>query len=112
MLSRRFLLALLLLVPVLGGVTPARADQLDTAKVQGLVGERPDGLLGIVGTPTPELQALVSNINGRRLELFKGIAAKNGQSLAAVQAVSGEEFMARTPAGQYIMGSDGRWTKK
>jgi uncharacterized protein YdbL (DUF1318 family) len=112
MLTRRFLLSLFLLLPLLC-VTPAyAADALDTAKAAGQVGERPDGMLGIVGASTPALEALVQDINARRLEVFKGIAAKNGQSLAAVQAVSGEEFMSRTPAGQYIMSGSGAWVVK
>lgn len=107
---KRLLLVLSLLMPVVLA-TPAWADALADAKAQGLVGERPDGLLGIVGAATPQVQALVSDVNARRLEVFKGIAAKNGQSLAAVQAVSGEEFMARTPKGQYVMGAGG-WVRK
>ena len=112
---KRFLLSLSLLFVALGGVsmpTPAWADNLATAKTQGLVGEQADGLLGIVTTPTAELKALVSDVNTRRLALFAQIAAKNGQSLDAVKAVSGEEFMNRTPAGQYIRTPQGTWQKK
>lgn len=108
---RRFLIAALLaLVPV--AALPAYAIDLDTAKAQGLVGEKPDGLLGIVGSPSSELQTLVSSVNSRRMAIFRDVAAKNGQSLAAVQAVSGDEFIARTPAGQYVMNRSGQWIKK
>jgi uncharacterized protein YdbL (DUF1318 family) len=109
--TRRFFLVLMLaLLPV--AVLPAHALELDAAKAQGLVGEKPDGLLGSVGSPSPEVQALVSDVNNRRLTVFRGIAAKNGQALAAVQAVSGEEFISRTPSGQYIMTAAGQWVKK
>lgn len=112
-LSRRFLLVLLALVPVMGLALPAHAnDALDQAKTAGLVGERPDGLLGAVVPPSPATAALIKSVNDRRLEVFRGIAAKNGQSLATVQAVSGDEFMARTPAGQYVMDAAGNWKKK
>jgi uncharacterized protein len=113
MTTRRFFLSLFLLLPLLAIAPAAHAgDALDSAKAAGQVGERPDGLLGIVGASTPQLEALVADINGRRMALFKDIAAKNGQSLAAVQAVSGEEFMTRTPAGQYILSGSGQWVQK
>ena len=110
-IARRFLVLLALFIPVALAM-PAYADALGDAKAAGQVGERPDGLLAIVGASTPALNALVSDVNARRMEVFRGIAAKNGQSLAAVQAVSGEEFIARTPRGQYIMNSSGSWVQK
>lgn len=110
MFRRLILVLMLALLPVIA--SPAYADGLDTAKAQGVVGERPDGLLGIVGTPSPEVSALVKDVNARRVTLFKKIAGEKGQSLAAVQAVSGQEFIARTPAGQYVMDASGKWVKK
>ena len=108
--TRRFFLALVLaLLPIMA--LPAHADGLDSAKAAGLVGERPDGMLGVV-TATPEATAIVADVNARRLAKFKDIAAKNGQSLAAVQAVAGQEFIARTPAGQFIMNAAGVWVRK
>lgn len=113
MLTRRFLLSLFLLLPLLAVAPPAQADDaLDAAKAAGQVGERPDGLLGIVGASAPTLETLVKDVNARRLAVFKDIAAKNGQSLAAVQAVSGEEFITRTAKGHYIMDASGKWVKK
>lgn len=112
MIARRLLLALALLLPVALAMPAYANDALDAAKAAGQVGERPDGMLGIVGASTPTLEALVKDVNARRLEVFRGIAVKNGQSLAAVQAVSGEEFIARTPRGQYIMDAGGKWIKK
>lgn len=110
MIARRLLVLLALFMPVALAI-PAYADELATAKAAGQVGERPDGMLGVIKS-TPAVEALVKSVNARRLEVFRGIAAKNGQSLAAVQAVSGEEFIARTPAGQYIMSASGSWIKK
>jgi uncharacterized protein YdbL (DUF1318 family) len=111
MTRRIFLVLLLALLPAFVA-SPAFADALDTAKAAGQVGERPDGLLGIVGSPTAQLNALVKDVNDRRMTLFRRIASEKGQSLAAVQAVSGQEFIARTPAGQYVMNASGNWVKK
>lgn len=109
---RRLFVLLALLVPLALAIPAQAGDALDAAKAAGQVGERPDGMLGIVGASTPALEALVKDTNARRMDVFRGIAAKNGQSLAAVQAVSGEEFIRRTPAGQYIMNAGGQWVKK
>ena len=123
-LNKTLLASLIVFTPAVGTVatigtlaattTPAYAAlNLDSAKQQGLVGERPDGLLGIVGdTVTGEVKALVDDVNKRRMELFRKIAADKKQPVETVQKVSGQEFIARTPAGQYIMNSSGKWEKK
>lgn len=100
--------ALTLAMPIL----PAAAATLDSAKAQGLVGEKPDGLLGAVTPPSADVQSLINTVNAKRLALFNDIAAKKGQSLDAVKAVSGQEFIDRTPAGQFIMTPAGQWVKK
>ena len=89
------------------------AMSLDAAKSQGLVGERPDGLLGVVGgAASGEVQALVKDVNARRMEIFKKVAKDKGQSVETVQKISGQEFIDRTPAGQYVMNAQGAWQKK
>lgn len=88
------------------------ALSLDSAKTQGLVGERPDGMLGIVAAATPEVQALVDNTNTERLAKYQGIAAKNGTPLTQVQALAGKKLIDNTPSGQFIMNAGGGWQKK
>lgn len=90
---------------------PAVAQTLDQAKTQGLVGERPDGLLGIV-RQTPEVQALVRGVNDQRLAQYRDIARRTGTSLAAVQAVAGEKAIAQSPLGSYVMDASGNWRRK
>lgn len=104
---KKLLLALLLLVPV---ALPAYADDaLDAAKAAGQVGEKPDGLLGSV---KPGAEALVKDINSKRLQKFNEIAKQNGQPLATVQAVAGADFIKRTAPGNYVMDAGGKWVKK
>lgn len=93
--------------PALAAIT------LESAKQQGLVGERPDGLLGIVGHKVnAEAKDLVEDVNARRMEIFKKIAKEKNQPVEAVQKISGEEFISRTPKGQYVMNKQGEWIKK
>lgn len=88
------------------------AISLDSAKSQGLVGERPDGLLGIVSTATPDVQALVNNTNTERLSKYQGVAAKNGTPLEQVQALAGKKLIENTASGHFIMNAGGGWQKK
>lgn len=91
----------------------ARAQSLASAKAAGLVGERADGYVGIVDPSAPgNIVAMVQKINGKRREKFKGIAAKNGTSLQAVEAIVGKKAIKRAKPGEFVMDSSGRWRRK
>lgn len=87
------------------------ALNIDAAKQDGLVGERPDGLLGAV-SGSAEVDALVNSVNAQRMAKYNAIAQKNGTPVNQVQAVAGQSLIAKTPPGQYIMNSAGGWQKK
>lgn len=87
------------------------ALNIDAAKQDGLVGERPDGLIGAV-SGSAEVEALVSSVNAQRMAKYNAIAQKNGTPVNQVQAVAGQSLIAKTPPGQYIMNSAGGWQKK
>jgi len=101
------LIALFVAVPLVFA-----AMSVDTAKQQGLVGERMDGMLGIVAPPTPELKDMVDKINAERREKYKGIAEKRGTSLDAVQAYAGKKLIEKAAPGEYIQNTGGGWQKK
>ena len=84
---------------------------LPDAKAQGLIGEQTDGLLGVVRS-SPEIEALVKDINKRRLTKYAQIAQKNAMTLEQVSLLAGEKTMKKTPAGQYIKNSAGKWIVK
>ncbi len=92
---------------------PASALSLDSAKSQGLVGEMTSGYLGAVASSAPaEVAALVSDINAKRRAKYAEIAAKNGTSLSAVEALAGKKAIEETAAGNYIQASSGAWQRK
>ncbi|QQP87622.1 YdbL family protein [Skermanella sp. TT6] len=97
-----------------GAAVPAVAQApLDQAKQAGLVGERPDGLVGFVaGTVPADIRALVDRINAQRLDRYAQVARTNGASVESVQAVAGRQLIERTPAGQYVMTPSGDWRRK
>lgn len=85
---------------------------VESAKSQGLVGERQDGLLGVVASPTPELRKLVETINAERIEKYKGIAERRGTNLESVQAFAGKKLIDGASPGEYIQSASGGWQKK
>lgn len=93
-------------------VSGAYAMDVSTAKSQGLIGERPDGLLGIVTPPgSADVQALVKKTNEGRMNIYVGMSQKQGVPLPQIQSIAAESLMIRTPPGQYIL-SNGAWVQK
>ncbi|WMC10389.1 YdbL family protein [Oceanimonas pelagia] len=89
----------------------AWALDLQQAKQQGLVGEQLNGLVGAV-QGNAQVNAIVSDINRKRLDSYRDIARKTGTSLAVVQSRAGQLNIERTPAGQFVQRADGRWQRK
>ena len=91
----------------------AWALSLEEAKAQGWVGERPDGLLGVVKPDAPdEVRELVDRINARRLEKYAEIAKKRGVPVDAVAVIAGRKLIEKTPPGWYVMDEKGNWYRK
>lgn len=103
------LVVALVMVPV---SAPFAQANVETAKTAGLVGERADGLLGLVKAAPADVKNLVDEINARRLAQYKDIAARNGTSLQAVQAIAGQKLVSQSPAGTYVMDGAGHWREK
>lgn len=93
---------------------PALAIDLDSAKAQGLVGEKLDGYVGIVtSSPSPDLTKMVNDINLRRRDSYRAIANKTaGATLNAVEKLAAEKLIRKTPSGQYVEKSPGQWVQK
>lgn len=89
----------------------AFALDLNSAKAQGLVGEKRDGYLGAV-TGNAEAQALADAINAKRKQEYQSIAAQNGQPLNVVEKLAASKAYEMTPKGQYLMDAGGAWVKK
>ena len=106
-------LALAAALLFLAAAPSAWAEELDAAKAAGLVGERPDGYLGLVSSNAPPaVKQLVEDVNAKRKAKYTEIAQQNGTAVDAVAALAGAKLIERTPPGQYVMGVDVRWVKK
>lgn len=86
------------------------ADQLGDAKAQGLVGEKPDGYLGVI-VSSSDTQDLVTTINAKRKSTYQKLANKNNLELAQVEALAAKKAFSKTESGHYIW-VNGSWSKK
>ena len=90
--------------PALAQRDPAYA----AARAAGQVGEQPDGYLGVVGSATPALQALVNNINIQRKKQYTAQAA-SGSTVQQMAFVTGCNLILRSAPGEKYQAPDGRW---
>ena len=89
----------------------AFALELGDAKERGLVGEQPNGYLAAVGVATPEIAALISDINKKRKAAYAEIAKRNGTALDAVEQLAGKKAIEKTPSGQFVRNESGEWVQ-
>ncbi|HLQ85436.1 MAG TPA: YdbL family protein [Salinisphaeraceae bacterium] len=103
----RYLLFLLVLICSV----QALALDLDAAKSQGLLGEQPNGYLGVV-TSTPAAVELASEVNKKRRQAYERIAKKHGITVNKVERIAGKKAIAKTANGEYVKTLEGQWVKK
>ncbi len=92
--------------------TPAWSADLHAAKQAGLIGEKPDGYLGLVRPAPADVQQLVIRINQKRKAHYQKIAARNGTTLRQVELLAGKKAIQKTPSGYYIQTPSGQWQRK
>jgi len=91
----------------------ARADALDDARAQGLVGERFDGYLAVRDPATPaSTRQMVEDINAKRRQVYGDVAARQGASVDAVGRIYAREIVQKVPPGTWILQENGQWMRK
>lgn len=90
----------------------ASAMELDEAKSLGLVGEQPNGYLGLVSTGSPEAAAMLIDINAKRKAKYQEIANKQNTQLVNIERIAGEKLVEKSQAsGEFYMDSTGQWKR-
>lgn len=79
------------------------------ARAEGKVGEQPDGYLGIVGAPTPELRALVNSINIQRKAAYTQKAQAAGATVEQMAFTSGCNLILQLSPGEKYKTPGGMW---
>jgi uncharacterized protein len=102
-----------LLLGVLWLPLPSWGLTLEEAKTQGVVGEQPNGYLGVVQPgASAEVQALVNDVNQKRRHMYEDIARRNSTKLDAVEMLAGKTAIDNTRAGNFVRSPSGQWVKK
>ena len=103
-----FFVALLAAAPSAAAQTPA----VNAARAAGIVGERYDGYMGFMTTPSAAVRSQVAAINIQRRSLFSSLAASRGASPQDVGITAGCQLLARVGVGQAYMLADGVWRRR
>ena len=103
-----------LLAATLLAAVPATAQRdpaYQAARSQGLIGEQPDGYLGFVVPPTPEIRRLVDTLNIRRREVYTERAVGAGSTVQQFAFVTGCNLIVQTVPGEKYQtpAPDSRW---
>lgn len=101
---------MLLSQPLLAMDLQQAMTALPAAKAQGLVGEQPDGYLGVVKAGG-DTAAVVQLINNARRNEYQKLATANGIKLADVEVMAGQKALDKTQSGHFVL-RDGQWVKK
>lgn len=106
---------LALMVAAVAVASPAGAQQsgaIVDARRAGLIGERFDGYLGFVTTPSAGLRRQVNAINIRRRALYSGLAVRKRATTAEVGITATCTLMATVGVGEYYLPGDGGWRRR
>ena len=94
----------------ISGVAIAQRDPAyAAARAEGLVGEQPDGYLGIVGAATPALRTLVNSINIQRKAAYTQKAQASGATVEQMAFTSGCNLIVQTASGEKYKTPEGVW---
>ncbi|GGW67816.1 YdbL family protein [Alishewanella tabrizica] len=98
-------------MPVLAMNLQQAMSALPNAKIQGLVGEQPNGYLGVVQANNQDAEAIAKLINDARRAEYARLAKDNNIAVSDVEAMAGQKAVERTQRGHYIL-LDGNWLQK
>ena len=107
----KYRLASALLLSSLLFAGSAFAMDLHSARRDGLVGEKSDGYVSALKS-SPDVEALVSDVNARRREEYAKISKQNGQPVDVVGQLAAEQIRSKLEPGASYQGAGGAWVKK
>lgn len=102
-------IAAVALIAVSSAALAQRDPAYQAARSAGEVGEQPDGYLGVVGTGTPGVHALVNNINIQRKAAYTRQSASSGATVEQFAFTSGCNLILKTVSGEKYKSPDGSW---
>ena len=82
------------------------------ARAAGTIGERYDGYLGYVATPSGALRGLVGAINIKRRALYTNLASRRGVAAQEVGISAGCALLGRVGVNEAYQLADGVWRRR
>ncbi len=110
--NRRKLVAGALAALALAGAGAAWAQRdpaYAAARAGGEIGEKTDGYLGYVVTPSGQLRALVDDLNIKRRAVYSERARATGSTVEEYAFTSGCRLISQTVSGEKYQGPSGAW---
>jgi uncharacterized protein len=105
--------ASLLAVTASTAVYAQRDPAYQSAREGGLIGERSDGYLGFVSSPSPAIKALVDDLNIKRKAAYTKEALANGATVEEMALRNGCRLISeRTVAGEKYQLPGGGWATR
>ena len=91
--------------------SPAFALDLQTARAQGIIGEKIDGYIAAI-QPGSDAETLVKDVNERRLQEYQRISKENGKPVDVVAKLAVPQIVQKLAPGSMYQGTDGSWKKR
>ena len=88
------------------------ASAVAAAKQAGQIGERYDGYVGFVTTPSADVRRHAGAVNLRRRNLYIDLGIRRQVSGQVVGIATACEILTRVRVGEYYMLADGMWRKR
>jgi len=82
------------------------------ARAAGQVGERFDGYLGYMTSPSARLRGQVESVNIRRRALYSDLASKRAASRVEVGITAGCELLSSVKVGEAYLLGDNVWRRR
>jgi uncharacterized protein len=92
-----------------GAAWAQRDPAYAAARADGSIGEKIDGYLGHVTTPTAAQRALVDDLNIKRRAVYSEKASAAGATVEEYAFTSGCRLIAQTVTGEKYQAPDGTW---
>jgi uncharacterized protein YdbL (DUF1318 family) len=91
---------------------PAQSPLIVQAIQAGQVGERYDGYMATVGTPSPELKRQMNAVNLHRRNLYIELSTRRNVSPQLVGMATACELLSKLSVGEPYQLSDGVWRRR
>jgi uncharacterized protein YdbL (DUF1318 family) len=98
-------------IPLALGImaVPAAAQDYASAKAAGLIGEKVDGYVAVVGAGSPELRRVVDDTNIKRRAVYAEKAQAQRVTIEEYAFATGCTLIAKTSPGEKYQAPDGSW---